>query len=538
MTGTREELETLVDKPEIQAFLRTIRMMEGTEDQPENGMWTVVSPKDSSGLHQQTDPGINEHPWEVYSGAADSMFWKRGGKYMTAAGPYQITYPTYKDLKKAGYFEDGSWNDPREQDLAALALIASRGGLKAMEQGDVAAMSRAAARRWESVVNLNTGKGAIGSAHRSAAEFQAAFEDSLSRMQEVQSMGKGFTNRNPGAGPGFSLEEFQSRLDKNLGPAEARVNAQIEKLQSLIDSQHAPEVSGPGSLNYQPSVLTRLGLGLMGQGADVQKGYATAAKTNMDNSLATEKLRAEGESQAAYRATLLQQAMADVTRVRAQIDEAKASATASFMRERNDQGSRERIAGMRGDGEKFEPNQLASFQKSAEGDLINQTVNHWLGGRNLVMDTNDTGQKVAKDGGPIGITTDQKDLAESYKQMKITIEGAAMNDATKHQVLQRLDQAYQHAVELIQKDGVSTLQEYYDATPNGVGTPIPHKNPVDKLTDEGAALMQTITSYLVGDRGPFKYLKADTYNQTSGATPDSTRSRKAPTFIPGGVETP
>ncbi len=97
------------DNINVQAFLKCIRLGEGTID--DLGYSRIVGGRIFN--------NYSEHP--------NIKVWiPRYGVWSTAAGAYQIIYPTWKGLIKQYKFADFS---PENQDLACIALISGRGAL-------------------------------------------------------------------------------------------------------------------------------------------------------------------------------------------------------------------------------------------------------------------------------------------------------------------------------------------------------------------------------------------------------------------------
>jgi len=70
------------------------------------------------------------------------------GKFSTAAGAYQINWPTYQDFAPRLGIADFS---PASQDALALAILKSTGAYDAILEGDIEAAFRLASRRWASL---------------------------------------------------------------------------------------------------------------------------------------------------------------------------------------------------------------------------------------------------------------------------------------------------------------------------------------------------------------------------------------------------
>ena len=105
----RADLQAALKETNVRAFLRAIRLGEGTSD--EAGYNRIV------GGGTFTDDSV--HP-------RVRVFLPKYNVYSTAAGAYQITWPTWVGLCKQYDFPDFS---PDVQDEAAVALIAEKRAL-------------------------------------------------------------------------------------------------------------------------------------------------------------------------------------------------------------------------------------------------------------------------------------------------------------------------------------------------------------------------------------------------------------------------
>lgn len=70
------------------------------------------------------------------------------GKFSTAAGAYQINFPTYKDFAAVLGISDFS---PESQDRIAIAILNKCGAIDALARGNVEAAFVAASKRWASL---------------------------------------------------------------------------------------------------------------------------------------------------------------------------------------------------------------------------------------------------------------------------------------------------------------------------------------------------------------------------------------------------
>lgn len=120
---------SLLNNPNIQAFLRVIRVGEGTNDA---GGYTRLF-----GGGQFSD--LSWHPNITVT----------AGRYTsTAAGAYQFLYSTWMETAKAMGLKDFS---PRSQDIAALGRLAYRGAIDDILQGNFTAALQKTSKEWASL---------------------------------------------------------------------------------------------------------------------------------------------------------------------------------------------------------------------------------------------------------------------------------------------------------------------------------------------------------------------------------------------------
>lgn len=88
------------------------------------------------------------------------FFNPRTGKndYSTAAGAYQITYPTWLTIQAVAFLPDFS---PSSQDAAAVWLLKIRGALGYIVDGDIDNALRVASRTWASLPYTESGQAHI-----------------------------------------------------------------------------------------------------------------------------------------------------------------------------------------------------------------------------------------------------------------------------------------------------------------------------------------------------------------------------------------
>jgi len=135
---TRNDLRKAIDHPNVRAFLRAIRLGEGTSD--DAGYYRIV------GGQMFNDDA--QHP-------NVRVFVKRYNVYSTAAGAYQIIGPTWRALVKQYGFEDFS---PDSQDEAAVALIAGRKALDDVKSGRFEEAVAKCALEWASLPGSSAGQ--------------------------------------------------------------------------------------------------------------------------------------------------------------------------------------------------------------------------------------------------------------------------------------------------------------------------------------------------------------------------------------------
>lgn len=111
----RDHLQQALNHPNVRAFLKAIRLGEGTSD--DAGYYRIVG--------GQMFNDDSQHP-------NVRVFIKRYDVWSTAAGAYQIIGPTWRALVKQYGFPDFSSDC---QDEAAVALIAGRKALQDVKEG-------------------------------------------------------------------------------------------------------------------------------------------------------------------------------------------------------------------------------------------------------------------------------------------------------------------------------------------------------------------------------------------------------------------
>mgnify|MGYP005812482729 CR=1 FL=1 len=148
------------------AFLALIRMSEGTAREPDPyrvcyGYRHVIQSLDDH--PKATGEWSGERlPDEMCRGAG-----LRPGCVSTAAGAYQIIYPTWRSLQRRLRLPDFG---PTSQDRAALALVAGRGALDDVRDGRIQTAVAKCAREWASLPG-----GMAGQPHRRMDDLIAAY---------------------------------------------------------------------------------------------------------------------------------------------------------------------------------------------------------------------------------------------------------------------------------------------------------------------------------------------------------------------------
>ena len=134
----RDHLQQALNHPNVRAFLKAIRLGEGTTD--DAGYFRIVG--------GQMFNDDSQHP-------NVRVFIKRYSVWSTAAGAYQIIGPTWRGLVKQYGFEDFS---PDSQDEAAVALIAGRKALDDVMAGRFDEAVRKCSLEWASLPGSTAGQ--------------------------------------------------------------------------------------------------------------------------------------------------------------------------------------------------------------------------------------------------------------------------------------------------------------------------------------------------------------------------------------------
>lgn len=134
-----DDLELALTYPNVKAFLRAIRLGEGTAD--EGGYRRLVG-----GGEFAVPPWL--HPNK-------RVFLPRYNVYSTAAGAYQFLHRTWAGLvDQYGFIDFG----PHNQDLGAIALIAGRGALDDVISGRIEEAIGRCKKEWASLPGSEYGQ--------------------------------------------------------------------------------------------------------------------------------------------------------------------------------------------------------------------------------------------------------------------------------------------------------------------------------------------------------------------------------------------
>ena len=134
----RGDLQDALKLLNVQAFLNAVRLGEGTSD--ELGYYRIV------GGGTFTDDSVHPHV---------KVFLPKYNVYSTAAGAYQIIFPTWTGLCKQYDFPDFT---PQSQDEAAVALIAEKHALEDVKAGRLEDAVAKCAAIWASLPGSTAGQ--------------------------------------------------------------------------------------------------------------------------------------------------------------------------------------------------------------------------------------------------------------------------------------------------------------------------------------------------------------------------------------------
>lgn len=133
----------------IAAFLATIRRFEAGGDNYDVVYSYAFSITDFS--HHPADPAYSNH----WHGVLITMGAFKG-QYSTAAGAYQINWPTWKDFAPRVGVTDFT---PASQDAVAAAILQSTGAIDALAVDNMELAFSKASRRWASLPGSTAGQG-------------------------------------------------------------------------------------------------------------------------------------------------------------------------------------------------------------------------------------------------------------------------------------------------------------------------------------------------------------------------------------------
>lgn len=135
---SRATLQSMLLNQNVQAFLKAIRLGEGTSDAA--GYYRLVG--GGNFIDDSRHPNVR-------------VFINRYNVWSTAAGAYQIINPTWRGLVKQYGFEDFT---PDTQDEAAVALIKGRSALNDVITGHFAAAIEKCSAEWASLPGSTAGQ--------------------------------------------------------------------------------------------------------------------------------------------------------------------------------------------------------------------------------------------------------------------------------------------------------------------------------------------------------------------------------------------
>lgn len=135
---TKAELRGALDHVNVRAFLKAIRLGEGTSD--DDGYFRIVG--GGSFSDDSKHPNVR-------------VYIERYNVWSTAAGAYQIINPTWRGLVSQYGFDDFA---PDMQDMAAVALIAGRKALNDVIEGHFEQAVAKCAAEWASLPGSTAGQ--------------------------------------------------------------------------------------------------------------------------------------------------------------------------------------------------------------------------------------------------------------------------------------------------------------------------------------------------------------------------------------------
>jgi muramidase (phage lysozyme) len=157
-----------------EAFLKTIQTTEGTYGKPDP--YLVLYAFDSfPWSYANGHPRANGWPGVALSDSQCRNAGLNPPCKSTAAGAYQINYPTF--LRLANKLGTGSDFTPATQDAMALELCRERGALGDIDSGDVQTAARKCSSIWASLPGSTAGQNPVG-----METVNATFGDLLSAI--------------------------------------------------------------------------------------------------------------------------------------------------------------------------------------------------------------------------------------------------------------------------------------------------------------------------------------------------------------------
>ena len=146
--AARQQADSLLQDRRVQAFLGALRQGES------NGQYNKI-------VNGGTADGrfINGGTFGDYSQHPNKSVPQPDGKSSTAAGAYQITFPTWRERAQGLGLKDFS---PDSQDLAAVDLLQQTGAIDKLRGGDLNGAIYSAAKSWESLPAGGNEKSRLG----------------------------------------------------------------------------------------------------------------------------------------------------------------------------------------------------------------------------------------------------------------------------------------------------------------------------------------------------------------------------------------
>ena len=136
----RKDLQLALKNKNVLAFLKAIRLGEGTLEGGDEGYYRIVG----GGTFQDTSKHPNIRVWIP-----------RYNVYSSAAGAYQFIFRTWQSLCKQYGFTDF---EPETQDEGAVALIAEKGALNNVIFGELKTALHKCAPVWASLPDSKAGQ--------------------------------------------------------------------------------------------------------------------------------------------------------------------------------------------------------------------------------------------------------------------------------------------------------------------------------------------------------------------------------------------